>query len=124
MAKKKKVSGWKDMGGMIAEAMETVRRESLPSREPRPTREELRKKSRDAIAEGMERENASAAAAAAAATAVPNGLTREQRAAEYAAERERRKKVARSKIGPSGTRRVGAGDQATPGRGRGTRGRS
>jgi hypothetical protein len=118
MAKKKKVSGWRDIGGMISEAMEAVRRESLP------TREDLRQSSREAIQEGMDRKNAADAAAAAAATAVPNGLNREQRAAQYAAERERRKKVARSKIGPSGTRRVGAGDQATPGRGRGTRGRS
>lgn len=45
--------------------------------------------------------------------------SRAEKAAAYKAEQELRRKKARQKIGPSGTRRVGAGDQATRGRGMG-----
>lgn len=49
----------------------------------------------------------------------PVGPGRAERAAAYKADQELRRKKAREKVGPSYTRRVGAGDQGTRGRGRG-----
>lgn len=53
----------------------------------------------------------------------PVGPGRAERIEAYKREKARRKKVAASKVGPSGSRPVGPGDQATRGRGRGFRSR-
>jgi len=53
----------------------------------------------------------------------PVGPGRAEKAEAYKREKARRKKVAASKVGPSGSRPVGPGDQATRGRGPGLRSR-